>query len=137
MIEGVRSKRSSLLIRSIHESRHQKGFYFNRVTDARPVLYPSGFVKQDFHRKPLYAPFGDHGFQEIFDLILSVGYELSFLQFVKKRDELCSYSEALEIKIARKRGFFYSMLGSAEHNRDALTPLGIETLDTFLDFMES
>jgi hypothetical protein len=70
---GSSIERALMAAQLVHESRHQKGFFFNRVTDPRPVLYPSGFIEAAWHREPFPAPFHHRVFQELFDLVLSFG----------------------------------------------------------------
>jgi len=122
----------------IHESRHQKGFYFNRVTDPRPLLCPSGFIKPNLHERPLAWPFTrDHVWRELFDMMLALGYELSFLNFLRENFSFGDYEEAFEKKFRKKRLYFHSQLIEAEQNRDAFTPLGLATLEELLHYLES
>ena len=117
----------------VHESRHQKGAFFNRFCDPRPVLTPSGFVKPGFRRTALKHPFSHFILANAFDLILSVGYEVLFLQSITAREDLGEYRECFENKIKRKKVYIFSILMAVEQNREALTPLGLQTLEAMME----
>ena len=133
---GSRIESALVASQMLHESRHQKGFFFNRITDPRPVLRPSGFVRRSCHRERFGKPFQDHIRQELFDLMLAVGYEFSYLRFLRENFSFGMYDEPLEMKLQRKRSYFFSLLLEAERHREALTPLGEAALEEMLCFME-
>ena len=120
----------------IHESRHQKGYFFNRAIDPDLRLAPSGFVHRQYRavRTNLLL---DFELQNMLDLCMAVSTECIFWQFMQTSGKYPQYSEQFEKKIQRKKKYWRDFMTVAEMHQHVLTPQGAEIYQEILRFWEN
>ena len=112
----------------MHEAHHQKGFFFNQVLD---------FVQPDYLSESI-TTLGNHfELSQLFDVVLSVGYEYLFLKYALSHFELGEFKAAFEKKVERKRGYLLGAISFGDQNQEVFTELGKETWRELLNFWES
>jgi len=121
----------------VHESRHQKGFYFNRIIQPTHRFDDSPFIKRDYQKVPAPHPFGHLTLGNFIDAIPSVGFELQFMQYALKNLNLTPHLKTYEEKIARKKRYLQMLFAIAQWNSACFTKQGASLLETFCKYFQS
>jgi hypothetical protein len=116
----------------IHEGLHQKHFYLNSCEDTNPINHDQrgsirrGFIRPEFSGVQMTCTWGvNHCLNEFFNIALSVGFEILFLEFLLRTQRLRSEEQDFfKRRLKRKRSYLLPLLVQAELLRHYFSPEG-------------